>query len=72
MKIHRNRMIVTYVTNSDVEAPSRSHSGRLVTYLSRQMAGIWNSGYLSRRIERNMKKFFKFQQRAAKMLSNYW
>ena len=55
-KIHRSRSVVTAVLPSRSGAPSKRQSARLVTHLSKEMARIWNTGYLLRRTGRRFKQ----------------
>jgi len=56
-KINRSRSVVTAVLPSRSGAPSKRQSARLVTHLSKEMARIWNTGYLMRRTALRFKHF---------------
>ncbi|XP_057377250.1 uncharacterized protein LOC130698593 [Daphnia carinata] len=57
-KIRPNEALVTLRLSENGKVPSNLETARLVSYLSREMTRIWNSGYLLRRVKRQFKQLF--------------
>lgn len=57
-KIRPNEALVTLRLSENGKVPSHLETARLVSYLSREMTRVWNSGYLLRRVKRQFKQLF--------------
>lgn len=58
IKIRPNEALVTLRLSENGDVPSYLETARLVSYLSREMTRVWNSGYILRRIKRQFKQLF--------------
>ncbi|XP_045033865.1 uncharacterized protein LOC123475335 [Daphnia magna] len=67
-KIRPNEALVTLRLSENGKVPSHLETARLVSYLSREMTRVWNSGYLLRRVKRQFKQLFIEEQLTRKQI----